>query len=161
MLHDAVVEIAHKQGGGEPAQGQKHGEDEAFHQDAHVYDERYIVPLVKEIEVERLQDMLLTPGHHRRIDKIEHSKGEYHQGHSPAEIASEVPVLEVYHKSCQLLLLFKVLDYADHEPGGGDHHGSFGGLCTYGFIAVGILESMLLKDLDNIIGLLCINERVK
>ena len=72
VLHKAVVEMAHKQGGGEPAQGQKHGEDEAFHQNTHVYDERYIVPLVKEIEVERLQDMLLTPGHDRGVYEIEH-----------------------------------------------------------------------------------------
>ena len=104
VLHDAEIEIAHQQGGGEPAYGQKHSEDEAFHQDAHVYDEGDIISLVKEIEIKRLQDVLLAPGHHRRIDKIEHSKGEYHQGHSPAEIASEVPVPEVYHESCQIVI---------------------------------------------------------
>ena len=104
VLHDAEIEIAHQQGGGEPAYGQKHGEYKAFNQNTHVYDERYIVPFVKEVEVEGLQDVLLAPGHHRRIDKIEHSKGEYHQGHSPAEIASEVPVPEVYHESCRLVI---------------------------------------------------------
>ena len=71
VLHDAVVEIAHQQGGGEPAQGQEHGEDEAFHQDAHVYDEGDIISLVKEIEIERLQDVLLTPCHHRRVYEVE------------------------------------------------------------------------------------------
>ena len=72
VLHDAVVEIAHQQGGGEPAYCQKHGEDEAFHQNTHVYDERYIVPFVKEIEVEGLQDVLLAPGHDRGVYEIEH-----------------------------------------------------------------------------------------
>ena len=72
VLHDAVVEMAHKQGGGEPAQGQKHGEDEAFNQNTHVYDERYIISLVKEIEIERLQDVLLAPGHDRGVYEIEH-----------------------------------------------------------------------------------------
>ena len=72
VLHDAVVEIAHKQGGGEPAQGQKHGEDEAFNQNTHIYDERYIVPFVKEVEVEGLQDVLLAPGHDRGVYEIEH-----------------------------------------------------------------------------------------
>ena len=71
VLHDAVVEIAHQQGGGKPAQGQEHSEDEAFHQNTHVYDERYIVSLVKEIEVEGLQDVLLAPGHHRRVYEVE------------------------------------------------------------------------------------------
>ena len=71
VLFKAVVEMAHKQGGGEPAQGQKHSEDEAFHQNAHVYDERDIISLVKEIEIKRLQDVLLAPGHHRRVYEVE------------------------------------------------------------------------------------------
>ena len=71
VLHKAVVEMAHKQGGGKPAQGQKHSEDEAFHQDAHVYDEGDIISLVKEIEIERLQDVFLAPGHHWRVYEVE------------------------------------------------------------------------------------------
>ena len=104
VLHDAVVEIAHKQGGGEPAQSQEHGEDEAFNQNTHVYDERYIVPLVKEIEVERLQDVLLAPGHDRGVYEIEHPQRYKKKGQCPAEIASEVLVPEVYHKSCRLVI---------------------------------------------------------
>ena len=72
VLHKAVVEIAHQQGGGEPAYGQKHGEYKAFHQDAHVYDEGDIISLVKEIEIKGLQDVLLAPGHDRGVYEIEH-----------------------------------------------------------------------------------------
>ena len=72
VLHDAEIEIAHQQGGGEPAYGQEHGEDEAFNQNTHIYDERYIVPFVKEVEVEGLQDVLLAPGHDRGVYEIEH-----------------------------------------------------------------------------------------
>lgn len=104
VFHDTEVEISHKQGRGEPAQGQKHGEDEAFHQNTHVYDKRDIISFVKEIEVEGLQDVLLAPGHHRRIDKVENPKWYKKKGQCPAEIASEVPVPEVYHKSCQLVI---------------------------------------------------------
>ena len=104
VLHDAVVEIAHQQGGGEPAYGQKHGEYKAFNQNTHVYDERYIVSLVNEIEVEGLQDVLLAPGHDWGVDEVEHTQGEEEEGQSPAEIASEVSVPEVYHKSCRLVI---------------------------------------------------------
>ncbi len=72
VLHDAEIEIAHQQGGGEPAYGQKHGEYKAFHQDAHVYDEGDIISLVKEIEIKGLQDVLLAPGHDRGVYEIEH-----------------------------------------------------------------------------------------
>ncbi len=104
VLHDAVVEIAHQQGRGEPAQGQKHSEDEAFHQNAHVYDEGDIISLVKEIEIERLQDVFLAPGHHRRVYEVENPQRYKKKGQCPAEIASEVSVPEVYHKSCQLVI---------------------------------------------------------
>ena len=41
--------------------------------------------------------MFLTPGYHRRVDEVEHSQRYEKEGQCPAEIASEVPVLEVYH----------------------------------------------------------------
>ena len=104
MLHYTVVEIAHEQGRGEPADCQKHGEDEAFHQNTHVYDKRDIISFVKEIEVEGLQDVLLAPGHHRRIDKVENSKWYKKKGQCPAEIASEVPVPEVYHQNYRFII---------------------------------------------------------
>ena len=47
VLHKAEVEIAHQQGGGEPAQGQKHSKDEAFHQDAHIYYKGDIVSFIE------------------------------------------------------------------------------------------------------------------
>ena len=47
VLYKAVVEMAHKKGGGEPAQGQKHSEDEAFHQDAHIYYKGDIVSFIE------------------------------------------------------------------------------------------------------------------
>ena len=104
VLHDAEIEIAHQQGGGEPAYGQKHGEYKAFNQNTHVYDERYIVPFVKEIEIERLQDVFLAPGHHRRVYEVENPQRYKKKGQCPAEIASEISVPEVYHKSCQLVI---------------------------------------------------------
>ena len=47
VLHKAEIEIAHKQGRREPAQGQKHSKDEAFHQDAHIYYKGDIVSFIE------------------------------------------------------------------------------------------------------------------
>ena len=96
VLHYAEVQIAHQQGRGKPAQGQKHREYKALDQDTHVYDKRYIVPFVEKIEVEGLQYMFLAPGHHRRVYEVEHTQRQDHKGQCPAEIVSEVPVLEIY-----------------------------------------------------------------
>ena len=95
MLHYAEVQVAHQQGRGKPAQGQKHREYKALDQDTHVYDKRYIVPFVEKIEVERLQYMLLAPCHHRRVDKIEYPQGNQEQSQCPAEIESKIPILEI------------------------------------------------------------------
>ncbi len=56
------------------------------------------------MDVKRLQNMLLTPGHNGCIDEVEHSQGNEKQGQSPSEVAPEAPVPEVYHKSCQLVI---------------------------------------------------------
>ena len=96
MFYKSEVEIAHQQGRGEPAQGQKHSEDETFNKDTHINDKRNIVSFIKEIEVKGLQDMFLAPGHHRRVDKIEYSQWDKEQGQCPAEIASEVPIFKIY-----------------------------------------------------------------
>ena len=47
MFHKAEVKVAHKKGGGEPAQGQKHSEYKAFDQYPHVDDERDVVSFIK------------------------------------------------------------------------------------------------------------------